>query len=73
MKPQLIYIVKQGLLTVLGIIFGALVGKLLHYIVIQIVVPNEAMLDPVLTLKSYFVSNFYNVICEFSHNVDFPQ
>lgn len=53
------YIYREtGLLTVLGIVFGALVGKLLHYIVIKIVVPNEAMLDPVLTLKSYFVSIF---------------
>ncbi|WP_455257959.1 FtsX-like permease family protein, partial [Peptoniphilus asaccharolyticus] len=53
---------ETGMLTLLGIFIGMFVGKLLHHAVIQIVVPNQSMLDPVLTKKAYLISIFITVV-----------
>ena len=42
-------------LTILGIFIGGLVGKLLHWGVLQVVVPDDAMLYPVLTWWNYLL------------------
>lgn len=44
---------ETGTLTLIGILIGLVMGKFLHYLVLQIVVPTEAMLDPKLTIDAF--------------------
>lgn len=61
------YIYRETLsLTVMGIIVGMVVGKILHYGVLQVVVPYNAMLDPKLVVSSYFLSAAITIIVTLS-------
>lgn len=52
-------------LTIIGIMIGMIMGKILHYVVLQVVVPYEAMLDPNLTLDSYIKAIFITLFVNF--------
>ncbi|WBW50117.1 FtsX-like permease family protein [Peptoniphilus equinus] len=53
-KEVTAYVYRETwLLTLLGIVLGCVGGFLLHSLVLRIVVPHDAMLDPVLSLRSY--------------------
>ncbi|MDO5716134.1 MAG: ABC transporter permease, partial [Tissierellia bacterium] len=48
------YIYREtGILTLMGIFIGLFAGKILHYVILQIVVPLEAMLLPHLAFNAY--------------------
>ena len=50
------YIYREtGTLTLIGIVIGFFVGKLLHNGVMKMVVPDQSMLDPSLTWKNYAI------------------
>ncbi|MDY6045137.1 MAG: FtsX-like permease family protein [Peptoniphilus sp.] len=50
------YIYREtGVLTAVGILIGFIVGKALHALVIRVVVPDFAMLDPALGVLNYAV------------------
>lgn len=51
------YIYRETwILTIIGMLFGTVVGKGLHYGVLQMVVPYEAMMDPKLKVTSYLIA-----------------
>lgn len=50
------YIYREtGVLTAVGILVGCVVGKYLHALVISLVVPDGAMLDPALGAANYLI------------------
>lgn len=55
-KELTAYVYREtGSLTLMGVLMGLGVGKLLHYGVLQVVVPDIAMLDPELEAWNYLV------------------
>lgn len=57
------YVYRETLsLTVIGIIVGLIVGKFLHYGVLQVVVPYRAMLDPHLIISAYILSAIITIV-----------
>lgn len=57
------YIYRETLiLTAMGILIGIVVGKILHYGVLQVVVPYNAMLDPKLVIRSYFLAAAITIV-----------
>lgn len=62
-KEATIYIYKETyILAALGIVIGLLVGKLLHYTVLQIVVPYMAMLPENLSFRPFLYSAIITAI-----------
>lgn len=60
------YIYRETwILTIIGIGIGLLVGKILHYGVLQVVAPYMAMLDPVLVKRAYLFSALITTIVTF--------
>ena len=60
------YIYRETLiLTAMGILIGIVVGKILHYGVLQVVVPYNAMLDPKLVIRSYFLAAAITIVITF--------
>lgn len=49
-------------LTIIGILIGFVVGKILHYNVLKVVVPDHAMLDPQLVLRDYLVPGIVTIL-----------
>ena len=57
------YIYREtGTLTAVGILLGFVVGKGLHLLVIRVVVPDFAMLDPTLGLLNYLLPAVITVV-----------
>ncbi len=57
------YIYRETwILTVIGIVIGLFVGKALHYGVLQVVPPDQAMLSPKLLVSSYIIASMITVI-----------
>ncbi|RVU54725.1 FtsX-like permease family protein [Anaerosphaera multitolerans] len=57
------YIYRETwILTIIGILLGIFVGKLLHYSVLQMVVPYESMMDPKLNWTSYVIAASITVL-----------
>lgn len=62
-KETTSYIYREtAILTIMGILLGLIVGKILHYNVLQVVVPDVAMLDPTLVMRSYFIASTITLI-----------
>ncbi|WP_138159456.1 FtsX-like permease family protein [Peptoniphilus catoniae] len=57
------YVYRESfILTLLGIIIGVFVGKILHYSVIKIVEPISMMFNPTLKISSYLIAGFITFI-----------
>ncbi len=56
---------ETGLLTFIGIFIGLFVGKLLHYVVMSMVVPDHAMLDPRLHVMNFVIPTGITLIISF--------
>lgn len=62
-KETTAYIYRETfILTFIGIIIGLFVGKILHYFVLQIVVPYYVMLSEHLVLRAYIYSTIITVL-----------
>lgn len=61
------YIYREtGALTLVGIVLGFVVGKALHGLVIRLVVPNFAMLDPALNIANYLLPAAMTILISFA-------
>ncbi|MGF0096152.1 FtsX-like permease family protein [Peptoniphilus sp. SGI.035] len=61
-KETTAYIYKETyILAIIGILIGLVVGKILHYSVLQIVVPLMSMLPEKLTAKSFILAGIITV------------
>lgn len=62
-KESTLYIYKETyILVAIGIILGLFVGKILHYSILQIVVPNMAMLPEKLTFRPFLYAAIITAI-----------
>ncbi|KXO16165.1 efflux ABC transporter, permease protein [Clostridiales bacterium KA00134] len=52
-------------LTFMGMVLGLIMGKVLHYLVVSVVTPPNAMLSPTLLLRSYFIALAITVVITF--------
>ncbi|MDO5713117.1 MAG: FtsX-like permease family protein [Tissierellia bacterium] len=53
---------ETWVLTVMGILIGCVMGKILHYNVMKVVVPDNASLYPVLNWLNYFIPSLITII-----------
>lgn len=57
------YIYREtGILTIIGIIIGLGIGKVLHYYVMRVVAPNIMMFNPTLKIDSYLRAGLITLI-----------
>lgn len=61
-KETTAYVYRETyILTIIGVALGLVIGKILHYLILQIVVPYEAMLSDYLVTSAYVKSFFITI------------
>ena len=60
------YIYRETwILTLIGVGLGLVFGKLLHYLILEVTLPDKAMLSPELKFRSFIISAFITIVISF--------